>query len=172
MAARHEIRWVSIESNHGVWAPSCETESKFSANEETTSLLVCIILACSVHITDSLWECTLQRFCCIWPIVQRLRKLWKPCRTFGPALLEYSRTEWKSAWPKKSVLFVGQQKCPTHLVQHPDKSVRPALSMSGRSGYFGTSEWYEICERDRQWARDQLHKIRRSRNWRKPDEMK
>ena len=91
----------------------------------------------------------------IFMCAQRLRKLWKPCRTFGPALLEYSRSEWKSAGPKKSVLFVfntlyislarhlkGQQKCPGHSVRHPDKSAWPALSMSGRSGrsdYLGTS---------------------------------
>ncbi len=31
---------------------------------------------------------------------QRFQKFWKPCRTLGPALLEYSCTEWKSAAPK------------------------------------------------------------------------
>ncbi len=38
---------------------------------------------------------------------QRLQKPWKPCWTFGPALFEYSRTEWKSPGPKKSVLCLN-----------------------------------------------------------------
>ena len=35
-------------------------------------------------------------------VLQTFWKLRKPYLTFGPALLEYSRTEWKSAGPKKA----------------------------------------------------------------------
>ncbi len=102
---------------------------------------------------------------------QRFRKLQKPCRTFGSALLEYIcrpnwgahtvqgysvwvQTEKKSAglkiklkisWTENKTNIKGQQKCPGHLVRQPDKSARPALSISNRSGssgYFGPSVFY------------------------------